>query len=78
MLGSLMMLAAGSSVFLPSSVSVSGTRCSGVRYSGKLPRIRAATEISLLSTRTPAALVNVRMTGRKAQVANSGASSVSV
>ena len=68
----------GLSVFLPSAVSVSGTRCSGVRWSGKLPRMRPATEMSLVSTRMPAGLAKVRITGRKAAVARAGASSVSV
>jgi hypothetical protein len=40
--------------------------------------MRAATEISLVCTSIPAGLVNERMTGKKAAVANKGASSVSV
>jgi len=43
MFGSLMMLALGSSVVLPSWASESSTRCSGVRFSGNAARIRAAT-----------------------------------
>jgi hypothetical protein len=39
--------------------------------------MRAATEMSLVSTWIPAGSVNVRMIGRKAYVASSGASSVS-
>jgi len=78
MFGSLMMLASGVSVFLPSSASASGTRCSGVRFSGKAARMRAATEISLASTVMPVGLVKVLTTGRKAWVASSGASSVRV
>ncbi len=78
MLGSLMMLASGSSVFLPSSASVLGTRCSSVRYSGNSASTRAATEMSALAMWMPAGRVNRRMIGRKAQVASSGASSVSV
>jgi hypothetical protein len=78
MLGSLMMLASGSSVFLPSSVSVSGTRCSGLKLSGNWPSTRAATEMSLVSTRTPAGAAKARITGRNATVNSSGASSVSV
>ena len=41
MLGSLMMLASGCSVSLPSSARLSGTRCSSVRYSGNSARMRA-------------------------------------
>ena len=73
-----MMLASGVSVSLPSSPSVSGTRCSALRWSAKLPRMRAATEMSLVWTRMPAGLAKVRITGRKALVASAGASSVSV
>ena len=66
MLGSLMMLASGCSVSLPSSARVSGTRCASVRHSGNSPRMRAATEMSLVSTSMPAGAVKVRMIGRKA------------
>ena len=78
MLGNLIMLVSGIKVILPSSAKLSGTFCSSVKYSGNPARIRPATERSLLTTSTPAGAVKVRMTGRKAQVANSGASSVRV
>ncbi|MNN82187.1 hypothetical protein D3C81_1990960 [compost metagenome] len=78
MFGSLMMLVSGSSVRRPSSARLSGTRWSSVRNSGNSPRMRAATEMSLVSTFTPAGAANVRMMGRKALVASSGASSVRV
>ena len=78
MFGSLMMLVSGIKVILPSSAKLSGTFCSSVKYSGNSARIRAATEMSLFTTSTPAGAVKARMTGRNAQVANSGASSVSV
>ncbi|EWS63942.1 hypothetical protein Y695_02823 [Hydrogenophaga sp. T4] len=78
MLGSLMMLASGFSVSLPSSDNVSGTRCASVRHSGNVASTRAATEMSLDSTLIPAGAVKVRMMGKKALVASSGASSVSV
>jgi hypothetical protein len=78
MLGSLMMLASGFRVSLPSSARVSGTRCASVRHSGKVASTRAATEMSPVSTLMPAGAVKVRMMGRKALVASSGASSVRV
>ena len=78
MLGSLMMLVSGSNVSRPSSARLSGTRCSSVRYSGNSARMRAATEMSLVLILMPAGAVKVRMMGKKAQVASSGASSVRV
>jgi hypothetical protein len=42
------------------------------------PKIREASEMSLDSTSMPAGPAKVRMTGKKAAVANKGASSVSV
>ena len=78
MLGNLMMLASGCSVFLPSSASELGTRCASLSTSGNSPRMRAATEMSLVSMRMPAGAVKVRTIGRKAWVASSGASSVRV
>ena len=42
------------------------------------PATRAATEMSLSATSMPAGAVNVRMMGKKAQVASKGASSVRV
>lgn len=64
--------------FLPSSDSVSGMRCASERCSGKLPRIRAAREMSAASIWTLAGLVKARITGKKACVASIGASSVRV
>ncbi len=78
MLGSLMMLVSGSSVSRPSSARLSGTRCPSLRNSGNSPRMRAATEMSLVVTLMPAGLVKARTIGRKAQVASNGASSVKV
>jgi hypothetical protein len=78
MLGSLMMLASGFRVSLPSSARVSGTRCASVRYSGNWPSTRLATEMSPVSTLMPAGAVKARTMGRKALVASSGASSVRV
>ncbi|MNY58024.1 hypothetical protein D3C86_1943140 [compost metagenome] len=78
MLGSLMMLVSGSSVRRPSSARLFGTFCSSVRKSGNSPRIRPATEMSLVSTLTPAGAVNARTMGRNALVARRGASSVRV
>ena len=53
-----------------------GKRCSGVRVIREFAKMRAATEISAVSTLMPAGAVKVRMIGRKARVASSGASSV--
>ena len=78
MLGSLMMLVSGSSVRRPNSARLSGTFCASLRYSGNSARMRAATEMSLVRTCTPAGAVKVRMIGRNAHVASIGASSVSV
>jgi len=78
MLGSLMMLASGRRVFLPNSAKVLGTRCSGLRTSENSPRMRPATEMSLVSTFTPAVPVNARTMGKNDAVANKGASSVRV
>jgi hypothetical protein len=78
MLGSLMMLVSGSRVRRPSSLRLSGTRCASVRNSGNSPRMRPATEMSLVVTWIPAGAVNVLTMGRKALVASNGASSVRV
>ncbi len=78
MLGSLMMLVSGNWVSSPSSVRLSGTRCSSVRRSENSARMRAATEMSRDLTSMSAAWAKARTTGRKAYVASSGASSVSV
>jgi hypothetical protein len=76
MFGSLMMLASGVVASSPSSASASSTRCASVRWSGNVARIRAASEMSRISTSTPAAPAKVSMTGRNAWVASAGASSV--
>ena len=78
MLGNLIMLVSGINVILPSVAKLSGTFCSSVKYSGNAARMRAATEMSLFTISTPAGAVKVRMTGRNAKVAKSGASSVRV
>ena len=49
----------------PSSARLSGTRCSSVSSSENSARMRAATEMSLVSTLIPAGSVKVRMIGRK-------------
>ena len=54
MFGSLMMFASGFSVSAPSSASASPMRWSGCRYSGKLAMMRPASEMSRVSTATPA------------------------
>ena len=78
MLGNLIMFVSGNKVILPSAPKLSGTCCSGVKQSLNSAKIRAATEISLVTISTPAGAVKVRIIGRNAQVAKSGASSVSV
>ncbi len=54
MFGSLMMLAPGVLASSPSSVSASAMRWSSWRYSGKTAMIRPASEMSRVSTLTPA------------------------
>ena len=78
MLGSLMMLAAGVLANSPNSASASAIRCSSPRRSGKLDRIRPASEMSRVCTSTPAVAAYARTIGRKEYVASSGASSVRV
>ena len=78
MFGSLMMFVAGSWVSSPRWARLSGTFWSSLRRSENSARMRAATEMSLVSMSIPAGSVNVRMIGRKAYVASSGASSVNV
>ncbi len=78
MFGSLMMLASGVWASSPSSASASPIRCSSVRRSGKAAMIRPASEMSRVSTSTPAVEAKASMTGRKEYVASSGASSVRV
>ena len=76
MLGSLMMLASGVSASSPSSASASSIRCSSVSTSGNWAMIRPASEMSRVSTSTPALAAYASMIGRKEYVASSGASSV--
>ena len=73
-----MILVFGSWVRRPSSAKLSGTRCSSVKYSGNSAKIRAATEMSLVSTEIPAGLVKASTIGKNDKVANAGASSVFV
>ena len=58
MFGSLMMFASGVVASCPSSARSSLWRCPGVRLSGNDARMRPASEMSLVSTATPAACVN--------------------
>ena len=78
MLGSLMMLASGDRVSLPSAARLSGARCSSLRYSGNWPRTRPATEMSLVCTSMPATLAKLLTMGSSEAVARRGASSVRV
>jgi replicative DNA helicase len=75
MFGSLITFAPGVLTISPSSPSVSRTRCAGVRRSENCARMRAATEMSIFSTATPAGSVKRRMMGSSAYVASIGASS---
>mmetsp|Transcript_8915 Transcript_8915/g.40504 ORF Transcript_8915/g.40504 Transcript_8915/m.40504 type:complete len:308 (+) Transcript_8915:3015-3938(+) len=77
-LGSLMMFARLVLARSPSLARTSTRLWAGVRRSGKAARMRAAREISAVSTLTPLGLRKRRTTGRKACVARAGASSVSV
>ena len=72
------MLVSGNKVMRPSSAKLSGTFCSAVKQSENSDKMRAATEMSLSTTSTPAGAVKVRIIGRNAQVAKRGASSVRV
>ena len=76
MLGSLMMLASGVLARSPSSASASSMRCSSVSRSGNGARMRPASEMSRVSTSTPALAAKAAMIGRKEYVASIGASSV--
>ena len=76
MLGSLMMLASGVLASAPSSASASSTRWSSGSRSEKTAMIRPASEMSRVSTSTPAFAAYAAMTGRKEYVARAGASSV--
>ena len=71
MFGSLMMLASGVVARAPSSASASGTRSNAAR-------MRPDSEMSRVSTATPAAPANASITGRNECVASAGASSVYV
>ena len=77
-LGSLMMLARLVLASSPSLARTSTLLWAGVRRSGKAARIRAAREISAVSTLTPLGPRKRLTTGRKACVARAGASSVRV
>ena len=76
MLGSLMMFADGSCASSPSSASASAWRCSSVSRSGNCAMIRPASEMSRVSTSTPALAAYAETIGRNEYVARSGASSV--
>ena len=78
MLGSLMMFASGLVASSPSSASASSIRCSSVSRSGNCAMIRPASEMSRVSTPTPAFAAYASMIGLNEYVASSGASSVSV
>ena len=78
MFGSLMMFASGVLASSPNSVSASGMRCSSVRLSGKLARMRPASEMSFSSNSMPELFVNARRIGSSDCVASAGASSVLV
>ena len=78
MLGSLMMFAERLAVSSPSSARASGRCCSAGRTSANCARTRPASEMSRVSTLTPAALVKASTTGRNERVASAGASSVRV
>jgi hypothetical protein len=76
MFGSLMMLASGVLASSPSSASASSTRCSSVRWSGTPRGCAPASEMSRVSTSTPAAPAKASMIGSSEWVASAGASSV--
>src|ERR1700733_2713640 len=78
MLGSLMMLASGLVASSPSSVSSSLIRCAEVSFSGKLARMRPASEMSFSFTATPAAPTKASTIGSREKVASAGASSTFV
>ena len=78
MFGSFMMLASGFVASSPSSVSSSPIRCAGVSFSGKLARMRPASEMSFSFTDTPAAPTKASTIGSREKVASAGASSTFV
>ena len=77
-LGSLMMLASGWVASVPSSARSSLTFWSSCRKSGNCDRMRAASEISRVSTAMPAVRVKASTMGSSDWVARYGASSVRV
>jgi hypothetical protein len=64
MFGSLMMFASGVVARAPSSARASSTRCASVSRSGNWLMMRPASEMSRVSTSTPAVLAYASMTGR--------------
>jgi hypothetical protein len=78
MFGNLITLAAGVVTRSPSTARSSGWRCASPRYSGNDPRMRPASEMSRVSTVTPAAFAKNRTMGRSDALASSGASSTFV
>jgi hypothetical protein len=64
MFGSLVMFATGVSASAPSSARASPIRCSSVSRSGNVAMIRPASEMSRVSTSTPADPANASMIGR--------------
>ena len=78
MFGSLMMLASGRLASAPSSASASSIRCSSGSRSPNWAMTRPASEMSRVSTATPATPAYAWMIGRNEYVASSGASSVCV
>jgi hypothetical protein len=78
-LGSLMMFASGVLASLPSSASVSGTRCAGGQALGEGRQdAPAASEMSRVSMATPAGAAKAWRMGSSEKVARAGASSVNV
>src|SRR5699024_11191918 len=78
MVGSLMMFASGVWARAPSSARASPTCGSSGRRSLNCASTRAASEMSLVSTSTPAEVAKASMIGLSEYVARSGASSVRV
>jgi hypothetical protein len=72
------MLASGVRASSPSSASASPMRWSSVSRSGKVAMMRPASEMSRVSTSTPATPANAWMIGSNEYVASAGASSVNV
>jgi hypothetical protein len=78
MFGSLMMFASGVLASAPSSASASSMRWSSGRRSANWAMMRPESEMSRVSTATPAVEAYASMTGRNEYVASKGASSVCV